>query len=360
MADEKKPVRKVGSVWEKPQTIEGDDRPASERVSSKPRPPVQLSKKNAGVQPQFRRSSDRLESPRRIRGGIKLEADAWPYDFGPWGNLIVSAISASVPNEIIQTAFNEYASRGQTRRLSFGSGVIEGNVQGRRYKAYELRLDVPTWSESDWSELIRSLLNEPSLGSRVLAGDAPIELISFVESMGLKLFPDSLETIQKETDSKEVEKIDKHMVCLLMLCTEAVARDPFVFFELRGLGREALIERMRQQKALDSSTSGAAPAYEAHPGEEGEIASGDFEDDLEQFWEAGEELSEVGLSVRKPEVPHALLRRLGPSPFETGKFPLVGVLATCYDIMSTHALEIEARTDMEVADGPIDDDDGDS
>ena len=35
---------------------------------------------------------------------------------------------------------------------------------------------------------------------------------------------------------------------------------------------------------------------------------------------------------------HPLLRRLGPSPFESSRFPFVGLLATCYDVISKAAL----------------------
>ena len=59
---------------------------------------------------------------------------------------------------------------------------------------------------------------------------------------------------------------------------------------------------------------------------------------LDRFWEAGEELDEVDAPIAPPEVSHPLLRRLGPSPFEASRFPFVGLLATCYDVISKAAL----------------------
>lgn len=356
--------RQAGSIWGKPagdgvvKKPGEDPLSALDRVSSKPKPPVEVKKRSSGMTTQFRRSSDRLESPRRVRGGIASTSEAWPGEVGLWGRSIVKAIEVGASKAMVKEAFEDYAARGQTRRLSFGAGLIEGSVQGRRYKAYELRVVVPCWTEGEWDELTRSLVDEPALGSRVLAGDAPDELLAFIEGQGLELFPSDLGELSKQSDSKEPDGIDKHVICLLMLTAEAISRDPFVALEVRGLGREALIERMRQRKALDSSSSGAAAAYEPHPGEEGEFAGGSIDDDLEGFWEVGRELDEIELGVRKPEVSNGLLRRLGPSPFEEGKFPLVGVLATCYDIISERALEAEAERNADSLGGSPEDAEG--
>ena len=42
--------------------------------------------------------------------------------------------------------------------------------------------------------------------------------------------------------------------------------------------------------------------------------------------------------------PHALLRRLGPSPLR-GRFPLVGLLASVYDTVAQRALSLRDRAE---------------
>ena len=63
------------------------------------------------------------------------------------------------------------------------------------------------------------------------------------------------------------------------------------------------------------------------------------EDDLERFWRAGEELDEVEVLIEPSETPLELLEQLGTSPFERGRFPLIGFLATTYDKVSRDALD---------------------
>jgi hypothetical protein len=53
-----------------------------------------------------------------------------------------------------------------------------------------------------------------------------------------------------------------------------------------------------------------------------------------------DQLQELDLSLRPPEVSHPLLRRLGASPWTgPGSFPLVGLLASCYEVASNDVLQ---------------------
>ena len=78
---------------------------------------------------------------------------------------------------------------------------------------------------------------------------------------------------------------------------------------------------------------------------------------LEAFWEDPAGRAPV-LPRVAPEVDKPLLRRLGASPFEA-RFPLVGLLATCYELVSEQTVRIDEADDGEVdaeAPDPGDDD----
>jgi len=80
-----------------------------------------------------------------------------------------------------------------------------------------------------------------------------------------------------------------------------------------------------------------------------EVLSKELPTDVEDFWATGPELESLEMPMKRPEVSHPLLRRLGPSPFEA-RFPLVGLLATCYDVISEAAI----RAEDEAESAPID------
>jgi len=80
---------------------------------------------------------------------------------------------------------------------------------------------------------------------------------------------------------------------------------------------------------------------------------------LDSFWRSGAELSELDLALERPAVSHPLLRRLGPTPFEGAKFPLVGLLATCYDVFAAGAVrEAEQSADEPSFEGEVPEEDG--
>jgi len=68
-------------------------------------------------------------------------------------------------------------------------------------------------------------------------------------------------------------------------------------------------------------------------------ASPPLEAVVDRFWQCGPEFDAVEIHVEPPDTPLALLRQLGPSPFERGGFPLVGFLATVYDRVTSYATE---------------------
>jgi hypothetical protein len=64
--------------------------------------------------------------------------------------------------------------------------------------------------------------------------------------------------------------------------------------------------------------------------------------------DAGSGLSQLDIPLDAPKVSHPLLRRLGQSPFTgVAAFPLVGLLASCYDTISRDALRAAEEPTMQ-------------
>jgi hypothetical protein len=135
----------------------------------------------------------------------------------------------------------------------------------------------------------------------------------------------------------------KHACCLAYLVAERLTTDPFLIFTLRGLPREELLERLRQRRAVAGAGTGTVPVYAPVIPGVSDVEAPPLEECVEHFWDLGPEIEQVDMPVERPEVSHPLLRRLGPSPFGVGggKFPLVGLLATCYDVISEAVLKAE-------------------
>lgn len=303
------------------------------------------------------------EKPRRVQGGYKVPADGWPGDDMPWqAQAWFDWVSKAFAPEVFAEAM-EYAQRGQVRRFSVESGKIVGQVQGRRYKAYPVEVILPRLMASQWEVGIATMVDQAVFAARILSRELPEEVQGLFADAGVPLLPAAGETaslsVVCECDEhrKAVEAgetagtLCKHAACLALIAIKEMERDPLLVFTLRGLSEHELLERLRAQRSGASRAEGRlAPMPHALAEQPGiEAARRPLEECGDRFFSAGPGLSKLDTAVRKPEVTHPLLRRLGPSPFKGSRFPLVGLLATCYDLVSEQAIRQAQEEDEQEA-----------
>lgn len=148
----------------------------------------------------------------------------------------------------------------------------------------------------------------------------------------------------------------KHICCVMALVAERLAHDPFLIFHLRGVTKDDLLERLRQKRAVSTpgrQSSGLVesaavdhpvPVYQPQIAGVTDVVGKPLDQSVNEFWESGPELDTLELPVEPPAVSHPLLRRLGTSPFQGARFPLVGLLATCYETIGGKLLAPELPT----------------
>lgn len=146
----------------------------------------------------------------------------------------------------------------------------------------------------------------------------------------------------------------------MYLVAERIGQNPLMVLALRGMPEADVVERLRQARALAgmqrTPAAGAAPGGGPSGVQTGattvyaphvpvvDRANGPLSECVHNFWTAPdpEALAQLECPITPPEVSHPLLRRLGPSPFAGAKFPMVGLLATCYDVISAGAIKGES------------------
>jgi len=311
--------------------------------------------------------------PRKVRGGIKLLSstgrypDSWPAQ--RWMRLVEQA----APGDAMVEGLG-YATAGQTRRFGFDAGRIAGAVQGTNPAAYEVMMTLQPFTHEQTERVIASMIDQAVYAAKLLAGELPANIEDVFAPLGLKLFPvDPSEVVptcscrtRRMTSfgprppmtpgttpstappplpvivepTGPVSPWCKHVCCIAYLAAERFTTDPFLIFTLRGLPREELLERLRQRRAAAGSGTGGAMVYSATVPGVSDKEPVPLEQCVESFWDSGPGLDHVDMPIEPPEVSHPLLRRLGPSPFGgPGRFPLVGLLATCYEVISEAAIK---------------------
>jgi len=302
----------------------------------------------AKQQPQrFTRPEEPAKNPRRVRHGIRLSSterasSSWA------GQRWMRIVELGAPGEAQQEGL-EYTKLGQTRRFETKAGEIKALIQGRMTRAYQTTLKIQTYDTTEWDKVVAACVEQALFSAKLLSGQLPPSIEELFAPLGLKLFPSEPAEVTPSctcADAKAMaEKGEaqwcKHACCATILLSDKVAEDPWLMFSLRGLAQEELLERLKHHRALSNTGGESAPVYSPHVEALETLAASPLEEVLEQFWDVGHDLADLSLTIDKPEVSHPLLRRLGASPFEGagGAFPIVGLLATCYDLISERTLQ---------------------
>ena len=302
-------------------------------------------------QPYSRPPNHMAEKPRRVRGGVRLLAKQWPLELSWAGERWMTMLRSRASEGVIAEAL-EYARAGQSRSMTVEPGRVVALVQGRALKAYRVVLDVRPFSDADWNRALSAIADQAIYAAKILAGEMPEAIDELFTSLGLSLFPAEGEAVVA-CSAPDERPWCKHACCVGLLIAEALGKDPYLILTLRGMPATELLERLRDLRAVKAPASG--PGGSTTPvGKLGvsPSTSPPLEASLDEFWDAGPALADLEIPIRPPEVSHPLLRRLGPSPFADGKFPLVGLLATCYDAISQAAIRDAALFDEPAQDPP--------
>lgn len=346
-------------------------------------------------------------NPRRVVGGIKLSAKKSaeaPWVIQRWMRLV----ETYAPGDQLAEGL-EYARLGQARSLDITAGSVIARVQGRMPKAYNVAIRLPTFTTQQWEPVIDAMLAQARYAATLLAGELPANIEDLFVPAGLRLFPtepsdvaascncsiftgipiegeytrpvapgaprapdqpvlptteellelDAAEEKSAEPESRAVPNPGtrvlppgvpwcKHTCCTMSLVADRLAADPFLIFALRGIAPDDLMERLRQRRQAAGSAKSpgmASLVYEPHLAGVSDRPSPPLESAVDSFWLGEHTLDEVDLPIEPPEVSHPLLRRMGASPFPKAKFPIVGLLATCYDLIGRDAIGRDAGDD---------------
>lgn len=321
-------------------------------------------------------------NPRRVVGGVRLQAKVAPGPdaaiatgiSGTWGWASarwMRLAENNAPGGQLAEGL-DYARLGQARTLEVRPGVISARVQGRMPGAYRVEIRLPVFTHEQWEQVLTSMAAQARYGASIASGEMPSNIEDLFAPVGLRLFPSEAPDVatsctcpvfrgETGVGGGAATPWCKHVCCAMFIFAEKLTREPLLVFALRGLPEQDLLERLRQQRAIAGAvrTGGAGvPVYVQHvPGvsEPDSPWNRPLEETVADFWSTGsrgeDAIASLEISIEPPPVTHPLLRRLGPSPWQGqagAKFPLVGLLATCYDIVSESVVKATESGSNEV------------
>jgi uncharacterized Zn finger protein len=302
---------------------------ASTPVEQASSPDAPRARPEQGFQPR------RAEHPRRVHHGIRLRRKAGMEGLPWWAQAWLKGMETGFA-EAVRIEGLQYAQSGQVVTMEIVPGVARMKVQGRATRPYECSMTFHPWTSEQWTAVVAAMSQEAIHSARLLTGELPQGAERLVSGLGLRLFPAGLKAADPivECACKEAKPC-KHVHAAACVLAERIEVDPLVLFTLRGLAGERLLERIQEHRALTSRGVQSAhnpPPVAQHPPELPPIT-----ELVHDFWRPGRALAELDEAAAPQHIPHALLRRLGPSSLG-GRFRLVGLLASAYDTIRQRAL----------------------
>ncbi|MHB1435737.1 MAG: SWIM zinc finger family protein [Thermoplasmata archaeon] len=152
------------------------------------------------------------------------------------------------------------------------------------------------------------------------------------------LFPESDSDFQSDCNCPDWANPCKHIAAVHYVIGEALDRDPFLLFLLRGRPREDLMEEMRKMRSRRADREVGAPGPAAPP----KVPHRPREPPSRpsEFWKSALPTSSLVLRIDPPRIARAPLRRLGEPPFLRGDPEALRMLESFYDRISARALAL--------------------
>jgi uncharacterized Zn finger protein len=267
-------------------------------------------------------------SKRRSGRGGKLRLEPADIQAHPVAGAWIEAVRRTVGDDDLEWGLRT-AKAGRVRSLDIGTGLVSANVSEEGEGGRRVTLSLPVLSDEDWDRIEERMTGEAVWTARLSADEFPTNLPELFVECGLSLVPAEHESLSCRTNGP-LASGQRRAAAVAWLAAERLALDPLMMLEMRGRSVRQIVERIRRRRTLDLTGGSAAHPDPVVLAELDPVT--DLSDDVEHFWRSKQDTEQMGLSSPIQHVPHALLRRLGPSTLE-GKFPLAGLLATIYDLV---------------------------
>ncbi|WP_437971302.1 SWIM zinc finger family protein [Sorangium sp. So ce260] len=185
-----------------------------------------------------------------------------------WGKRWVEALERMSPDDAARLARGRtYARAGRTHDLSVKPGLVVARVTGSQPKPYKVILTIARLDDATWAKVIAAMARRAKFAADLLAGRMPEEIDEAFRSAGTSLFPERPEDLTTACSCPDWANPCKHVAATHYVLGEALDRDPFLLFELRGRTRAQVIEALRAARGgAERGGSGGRRAREGRKG----------------------------------------------------------------------------------------------
>ncbi len=275
--------------------------------------------------------------PKEVEDGIKAKSRRGAIGEKWWSKRWVALLESFKMGARLGRG-RSYARKGQVISIDVRKGVVRSKVQGARSKPYDLEIRLTQISDDDWEKAIEAMASKAVFAAKLLSGEMPKDIEEAFVDAGCSLFPGKKD-IKTNCSCPDWADPCKHIAAVYYIMAEKFDEDPFLLFKLRGRTKDEIIEALRESRA-STMPQDQVEAVETVPPD---LDRRPLEERLDQSWESGDDLDLVAPRPRPPEVPGAVLKRLGDAPISIDGANLASYLPKAYEAAGRAARDMAAK-----------------
>lgn len=248
-----------------------------------------------------------------------------------WGQRWIEALENVLRGDSARLARGRtYARAGRTHDLVVKGGKVTAQVTGSRATPYKITIELTELSAPAWKKAIDGLAKKAQFSAELLAGQMPQAIDEVFVEAGVSLFPKQRADLKTSCSCPDWGDPCKHVAATHYVLGEALDRDPFLLFELRGRTKDQVLDALRAarggvretptKKAGKSKVAPEDRAIEVPTVKLGKLKAAEYD-------KPREPLPTLLFSFDEPSIHGAVLRQLGAPRSWEGDVSPADVLA---------------------------------
>jgi uncharacterized Zn finger protein len=186
--------------------------------------------------------------------GIKMKQAGTTW----WGQRWIEALERVLRGDAGRLARGRtYARAGRTHDLVVNGGAITAKVTGSRATPYRIKIQLTQLPAAAWSQAIAGMAAQAQFAAELLAGQMPKRIADVFRDAGSDLFPTQRADLVTSCTCPDWGDPCKHVAATHYVLGEALDRDPFLLFELRGRTKAQVLDALRAARASDAPAKSA-------------------------------------------------------------------------------------------------------
>lgn len=261
----------------------------------------------------YKRAPKKPPPERGIR--MKKAGTTW------WGQRWIEALEHVLRGDSGRLARGKtYARAGRTHDLVVQGGKVSAKVTGSRAAPYKIGIELTQIGAGAWKKAIDGMAQKAQFSAELLAGQMPQQIDEVFQAAGVSLFPQQRADLKTTCSCPDWGDPCKHVAATHYVLGEALDRDPFLLFELRGKSKAEVLEALRAARGGQAKPATAVEPHTVPTVKLGKLKAADYD-------KPREALPSLHFMFDAPVTHGAVLRQLGAPATWQGETAPAEVLA---------------------------------